>query len=137
MGLSQEHDRKAVHRRGAICRENCSDYEVLLQLRCKVRCSLIVPSWQQHSRPSAIVLHSTDVVSVRQYKYHLKKWDISKSISSSVKDQAIKAIRKRVRDGETVGGVRYKGEEVDKKRLRRYLDDQRRLSQDFRFSNIV
>ncbi|KAI8633005.1 hypothetical protein F5Y19DRAFT_285198 [Xylariaceae sp. FL1651] len=74
---------------------------------------------------------------VRQYKYHFKKWDISKSIPSAVKDLAISVMGKRVRAGTAVGGIRYKGMEIDKKRLRRYINDDIRLSQDCRLTASI
>ncbi|KAH8589002.1 hypothetical protein B0O99DRAFT_523979 [Bisporella sp. PMI_857] len=76
-------------------------------------------------------------LSVRQYKYHLSKWGISKNISSLKKEQAIKAIGKRTRDGTEVGGVRYNGREVPKKRLRRYMGTQAKLEQDLQLRSNV
>jgi hypothetical protein len=70
--------------------------------------------------------------SVRQYKYHFKKWQIAKSIPSAVKNKAIQTLGKRVRDGTEFGGIRYKGVEIDKKRLRRYINDDVRLNADFK-----
>ncbi|KAK7983393.1 hypothetical protein PG989_010795 [Apiospora arundinis] len=57
----------------------------------------------------------------RQYKYHMKKWGMNKNISSTAKDQVIKALEKRERKGKATGIVRYKGEAVDKKKLTRYM----------------
>ncbi|KAK8069909.1 hypothetical protein PG994_006525 [Apiospora phragmitis] len=71
---------------------------------------------------------------VRQYKYHLKEWGFSKNISSTAKGQVIKAIERRQRKGKAIGEVRYKGEPVDKRKLRRYLQtlpqDEPQLSPD-------
>ncbi|KAK6829647.1 hypothetical protein PG987_010231 [Apiospora arundinis] len=57
----------------------------------------------------------------RQYKYHMKKWGMNKNISSTAKDQVIKALEKRERKGKATGIVRYKGEAVDKKKLTRHM----------------
>ncbi|KAJ2985231.1 hypothetical protein NUW58_g5646 [Xylaria curta] len=75
--------------------------------------------------------------SVRQYKYHFKKWEISKSIPSAVKDQAIRTLGKRVRDGTAFRGIKYKGVEIDKKRLRRYINDDVRLNSNFEMTASV
>ncbi|KAI1501243.1 hypothetical protein F5X99DRAFT_428544 [Biscogniauxia marginata] len=40
---------------------------------------------------------------VRQYKYHLKQWGIAKSLPSEVKDQVVKVLGKRAREGTDVG----------------------------------
>ncbi|GAW12359.1 hypothetical protein ANO14919_017250 [Xylariales sp. No.14919] len=74
---------------------------------------------------------------VRQYKSHLKKWNISKSVSSTVKDQAIQTLGKRIRDGTAVGGIRYKGVEIDKQKLRRYIQDDARLNANFKLTHSV
>ncbi|KAI0517505.1 hypothetical protein F5B22DRAFT_108079 [Xylaria bambusicola] len=73
----------------------------------------------------------------RQYKYHLKKWNISKSISSYVKDQAIRTLGKRLHDGTSVGSIRYKGVEINKQKLRRFIKDDARLSVDLKMSGFV
>ncbi|KAI1110727.1 hypothetical protein F5Y14DRAFT_427680 [Nemania sp. NC0429] len=73
---------------------------------------------------------------VRQYKYHFKKWDTPKSVSSAVKDQAIQILGKRARDGASSRGIRYKGVEIDKKKLRRHIDDQQRNT-DFKMITSV
>ncbi|KAI0964809.1 hypothetical protein F4678DRAFT_454824 [Xylaria arbuscula] len=74
---------------------------------------------------------------VRQYKYHLKKWKISKSVSSDVKNQAIQILGKRIRDGKAAGGIRYRGVEIDKKKLRRYIEDDARLNVEFKLTRLV
>jgi hypothetical protein len=61
----------------------------------------------------------------------LKKWDIFKSIPSVVKNQSVQVLGKRVRDGTAFGGIRYKGVEIDKKRLRRHITDEIRMNKDF------
>ncbi|KAK8085417.1 hypothetical protein PG997_006688 [Apiospora hydei] len=40
---------------------------------------------------------------VRQYKYHISKWGLNKNISSTAKEQAIKALEKRQRKGTATG----------------------------------
>ncbi|KAI0545283.1 hypothetical protein F4679DRAFT_599855 [Xylaria curta] len=42
--------------------------------------------------------------------------------------------RKRIRDGIDFGGIRYKGVEIDEKRLRRYINEETRLNQDLGLS---
>ncbi|KAI1372771.1 hypothetical protein F4677DRAFT_431474 [Hypoxylon crocopeplum] len=74
---------------------------------------------------------------VRQYKYYFKKWGIFKSVPSSAKEKAIVALGKRDRDGEITGGVRYKGEVIDKKRLRRHINDQARAEAAILLSEAV
>ncbi|KAK8044160.1 hypothetical protein PG993_004184 [Apiospora rasikravindrae] len=64
---------------------------------------------------------------VRQYKYHIKKWGLKKNISSTAKDQVIKVLEKSQRNITTTGEVRYKGEAVDKKKLRRHLQAMSRV----------
>ncbi|KAH6673207.1 hypothetical protein B0J14DRAFT_66218 [Halenospora varia] len=58
----------------------------------------------------------------RQYKYQLRKWDITKKVPSNKKEAAIIAIGKRTRDVNSSLAIKYHGEEVDKKRLRRYIN---------------
>ncbi|KAI1328405.1 hypothetical protein F5Y16DRAFT_154316 [Xylariaceae sp. FL0255] len=73
----------------------------------------------------------------RQFKHHLKKWGITKIVPKAAKDQAIKAIGKRMREGNSVVGVKYRGEEIDKKRIRRYLRDESRLDRDWKLINVI
>lgn len=54
-----------------------------------------------------------------------------------MKEGVIKAIGKRLRDGTSVGSVRYKDQEVDKKRIRRHIDTQVRRENNLQFSNNV
>ncbi|KAK8110210.1 uncharacterized protein PG998_006667 [Apiospora kogelbergensis] len=58
--------------------------------------------------------------SPRQYKYQFRKWGLSKSISSTVKDQIVKAVEKQC-TGTVNGQFWYKGKPVDEKNFRRYL----------------
>ncbi|KAK5635541.1 hypothetical protein RRF57_011253 [Xylaria bambusicola] len=74
---------------------------------------------------------------VRQFKYHLKKWDFTKAVPKAAKDKVVKAIGKRLREGKSVGTVRYKGENIDKKRIRRYLRHESRLNQDWKLITVV
>lgn len=75
--------------------------------------------------------------SIRQYKYRLKKWEINKNTTSETKERAIAAIRKRARDGIDVGGVRFRGEELDKKRLRRHVMAQAQVPQELHLNRIM
>ncbi|KAI0490939.1 hypothetical protein F4859DRAFT_501062 [Xylaria cf. heliscus] len=74
---------------------------------------------------------------VRQYKYRFRKWGFFKSIPSAVKEQAIQTLGKRIRDDIPFEGIRYKGVEVNKKRLIRYIGDEVRLNSDFALSPPV
>jgi hypothetical protein len=68
--------------------------------------------------------------SEHHYKYQFKKWAITKSVPSAKKEAAVKALGKRVREGSTSTSlVTYKGNRVDKKRLRRYMVEQERALQ--------
>lgn len=75
--------------------------------------------------------------SVRQYRYQLKKWNIAKNLTSAAKEKTIQVLGKRARDGAETGEVRYNGVEVDKKRLRRYLQSSARQQPELRLSGIV
>ncbi|KAK6223958.1 hypothetical protein LQW54_000104 [Pestalotiopsis sp. IQ-011] len=75
--------------------------------------------------------------SVRQYRYQLKKWNIAKNLTSTAKEKTIHVLGKRARDGAETGEVRYNGVEVDKKRLRRYLQSSARQQSELRLSGIV
>ncbi|KAM3069979.1 hypothetical protein ACMFMG_003984 [Clarireedia jacksonii] len=60
--------------------------------------------------------------SEHQYKYYFKKWAMSKSVPFAKKEAAVKALGKRVREESTsTSPVTYKGDRIDKKRLRRHL----------------
>ncbi|PQE32433.1 Clr5 domain protein [Rutstroemia sp. NJR-2017a WRK4] len=62
-----------------------------------------------------------------QYKYYFKKWAMTKSVPSAKKEAAIKALGKRLREGTTSTSlVTYKGDRVDKRRLRRHMLEQER-----------
>ncbi|KAI0154615.1 hypothetical protein GGR57DRAFT_512123 [Xylariaceae sp. FL1272] len=74
---------------------------------------------------------------IRPFKHHLKKWNFAKAVPKSAKANAVRAVRKRLQDGRNVTGVRYKGWNIDKGRIRRYLRDESRLEQDWRLINVV
>ncbi|CAJ2509436.1 Uu.00g144620.m01.CDS01 [Anthostomella pinea] len=88
--------------------------------------------WEPH-KATISSLYADNEIDV----YHFKKWNISKSIPSSIKDQAIKTIRKRTRDGKATGGVKFNGEDIDKKRLRRHLNDTSRRNIEWQLSGTV
>ncbi|KAF7880582.1 uncharacterized protein EAF02_007428 [Botrytis sinoallii] len=68
------------------------------------------------------ILSSIDMVAFSLYKYYLKKWNLTKSVPKEKKEAAVTALGKRVRDDSTSTTViRYKGGEIDKKRLRRHI----------------
>ena len=79
----------------------------------------------------------TCVTSPHQYKYQLKKWGITKSVPAAKKEEAIKAIGKRTRDGASTTAVRYKGQEIDKKRIRRHIKNEARQDDDLHLCNKV
>ncbi|KAF7927849.1 hypothetical protein BELL_0409g00010 [Botrytis elliptica] len=57
-----------------------------------------------------------------QYKYYLKKWNLTKSVPKEKKEAAVTALGKRVRDDSiSTTVIKYKGGEIDKKRLRRHI----------------
>ncbi|KAK5635682.1 hypothetical protein RRF57_011394 [Xylaria bambusicola] len=74
---------------------------------------------------------------VRSYKYHLKKWNVFKSISSTVKDKAIRTLGKRRRNDKTVGGIRYRGAEINKQKLRRYMKENSQQKAGFILTSII
>ena len=75
--------------------------------------------WHQCSR---IIADSTHVYSENSYKYYFSQWGVTKNISGRVKDAAIMALGKRVRDGSrSTPAVLYNEQEINKKRLRRYI----------------
>ncbi|KAE9373954.1 hypothetical protein N431DRAFT_557867 [Stipitochalara longipes BDJ] len=73
----------------------------------------------------------------RQYKYHLKKWDIGKIVPTSVKEQACKVLGKRSRDAASTSTVEYNGERIDKAKLRRYMISLARQDNALRLGNNV
>ncbi|TGO16089.1 hypothetical protein BTUL_0032g00520 [Botrytis tulipae] len=63
----------------------------------------------------------------RQYKYHLKRWNFTKSVPKEKREAAITALGKRAQDDSTSTAVtKYKGAEIEKKRLHRYMVEQER-----------
>ncbi|RSL46181.1 hypothetical protein CEP54_013976 [Fusarium duplospermum] len=77
--------------------------------------------WFQYEFPVG-----TNIDRPSAYKYQFRKWGIKKSTSSAVKAQAVKVQLKRKRDASTsdliiVEGGREKS--LDKKKLKRYLQD--------------
>lgn len=76
-----------------------------------------VPTFSTH-------LDSTDLLplfSERQYKYHLKKWDVGKTVPTSVKEEACTALGKRTRGATSTSTVEYNGERIGKAKLRRSM----------------
>jgi hypothetical protein len=61
------------------------------------------------------------VNSENSYKYYFSKWGVSKTIPGTVKDAAILALGKRIRDSNSTPAVHYNGQALDKKRLRRHI----------------
>ena len=61
------------------------------------------------------------VNSEHSYKYYFSQWGVSKNIPGTVKDAAIMALGKRIRDGNSTPEVQYNGQTINKKRLRRHI----------------
>ncbi len=65
-----------------------------------------------------------------QYRYHFRQWGIKKRITASEKQDVITALGKRMRSDTTTEDVMLTNsdgdlrKEVDKKQLKRYLQDQ-------------
>ncbi|KAK9787229.1 putative Clr5 domain-containing protein [Seiridium cardinale] len=75
--------------------------------------------------------------SIRQYKHRLKKWGVTKSIPSDVKEQAIQVLGKRVRNEVPVGGIRHNDVAIKKPRLQRYLREQSKKEQDWHLETVI
>jgi hypothetical protein len=60
-----------------------------------------------------------------QYKYKFKSWKWKKNISSTKKAQICEVVQTRAALGKS-GIVKYKGKEVDEKKLRRYTKEKHR-----------
>ncbi|KAI0023051.1 hypothetical protein F4780DRAFT_125516 [Xylariomycetidae sp. FL0641] len=73
----------------------------------------------------------------RQYKYRLKSWGIWRYLPSTVKAKAIGALGKRARGTSPSPNIRYKGEEVDKKRLRRHINSHMRSRETLQLGDAV
>ncbi|CAG8957534.1 hypothetical protein HYFRA_00010400 [Hymenoscyphus fraxineus] len=58
-----------------------------------------------------------------QYKYQLKKWGMTKNMPSKKKESAILAIRKRTKDPNSSMSIKYNGETIDKRKIRRHISD--------------
>ncbi|CAG8977660.1 hypothetical protein HYALB_00006610 [Hymenoscyphus albidus] len=58
-----------------------------------------------------------------QYKYKLKKWGMTKNMPSKKKESAILAIRKRTKDPNSSMSIKYNGETIDKRKIRRHISD--------------
>jgi hypothetical protein len=75
--------------------------------------------------------------SERQYKYQLRKWGFSKNVPKAVKEEACKALGKRSRDATSTPIVEYKGEMIDKTKLRRHAIALARQHNALRLGNNV
>ena len=76
------------------------------------------------------IADSSYVNSANSYKYYFSQWGVNKSIPGTVKDSAILALGKRIRDSNSTPAVRYNGQEIDKKRLRRHISDTEKKRED-------
>ena len=68
--------------------------------------------------------------SEHSYKYYFSQWGISKNIPGTVKDAAILALGKRIRDCNSTPAVHYKGQGINKKRLRRHISAAEKKKED-------
>ncbi|KAK6080899.1 hypothetical protein SCUP234_04997 [Seiridium cupressi] len=75
--------------------------------------------------------------SIRQYKHRLKKWVVTKSVPSDVKEQAIQVLGKRVRNEMPVGGIRHNDVAIKKPRLQRYLREQSKKKHDWHLETVI
>ncbi|KAK9770079.1 putative Clr5 domain-containing protein [Seiridium cardinale] len=75
--------------------------------------------------------------SIRQYKHRLKKWGVTKSVPSDVKEQAIQVLGKRVRNEVSVGGIRHNDVEIKKPLLQRYLREQSKKEHDWHLETVI
>ncbi len=68
------------------------------------------------------IADSPHVCSEHSYKYYFNQWGVTKNIPGPVKDAAITALGKRIRDNSrSTPAVFYNGHEINKKRLRRHI----------------
>jgi hypothetical protein len=68
------------------------------------------------------IADSPHVYSEHSYKYYFSQWAVTKKIPGPVKDAAIMALGKRIRDSSrSTPAVLYNGQEINKKRLRRHI----------------
>ncbi|KAK5993824.1 hypothetical protein PT974_07261 [Cladobotryum mycophilum] len=73
----------------------------------------------------AMRVHYSFQLSQNQLEYTLRKWEVRRRILSSEKDAITTALGKRTRAGASTSTVGLQqGKKVDKKQLKRYLDDQ-------------
>jgi hypothetical protein len=54
-----------------------------------------------------------------QYKHHFRKWKVKKNIPASKKRQIWELHRRRTQDGKPSAVVKFKGKDVDQKKLER------------------
>jgi hypothetical protein len=55
------------------------------------------------------------------YKYYFSQWGVTKNIPGPVKEAAIVALGKRIRDSRSTLAVFYNDQAINKKRLRRHI----------------
>ena len=59
--------------------------------------------------------------SEHSYKYYFNQWGVTKNIPMPVKEAAIAALGKRIRDNNSSPAVFYNDQAINKKRLRRHM----------------
>jgi hypothetical protein len=69
------------------------------------------------------ITDSTGVYSEHSYKYYFSQWGISKNVPISMKEAAIVALGKRVRDNNSTPAILYNNQAINKKRLIRHIND--------------
>jgi hypothetical protein len=76
-----------------------------------------------------------------QYRYHFRKWEIKKRITSEEKDAAINALGKRMRPGASTSLITFRDGDVEKpvdtKQLKRYINDHIRHDQELKLAGGV
>jgi hypothetical protein len=76
------------------------------------------------------ITDSAGVFREHSYKYYFSQWGISKNVPISVKEAAIVALGKRVRDNNSTPAILWNDQAINKKRLRRHIhDSEKKLNQ--------
>ncbi len=83
------------------------------------------------ARTPNLLVVSDQFESESQYKHKFKSWKWKKNISAAKKAQICEVVQTRTALGKSVV-VKYKGKEVDEKKLRRYTKERRREQLAFR-----
>jgi len=69
------------------------------------------------------IADTAGICSEHSYKYYFGQWGISKNLPIAAKKAAIIALGKRVRDNNSTPAIFYNDQVINKKRLRRTIND--------------